>query len=67
MSQGLEIKSLDTPDHKLNFEELKQSTEAKETSAWIRTKVEEVRSSANRISHEGIWNDNIAYLWASMV
>lgn len=28
----------------------------------VRTKVEEVRASANRIAHEGIWMTNIAYL-----
>lgn len=39
-----------------------QSQDDKKLAAWVRTKVEEVRSSSNRISHEGIWMTNIAYL-----
>lgn len=30
-------------------------------AAFVKRKVEEVRSSSNRISHEGIWMTNIAY------
>lgn len=34
----------------------------KELCGYIKAKVEEVRSSGSRISHEGIWMTNIAYL-----
>lgn len=39
-----------------------QSPEDKELAHHVRSKVEEIRSSANRIAHEGIWITNIAYL-----
>lgn len=38
-----------------------QPREDQELAAFIKRKVEEVRGSANRISHEGIWMTNIAY------
>lgn len=38
-----------------------QPLEDIQLAAFIKRKVEEVRSSANRISHEGIWMTNIAY------
>jgi hypothetical protein len=38
-----------------------QPIEDIQLAAFIKRKVEEVRSSANRISHEGIWMTNIAY------
>lgn len=34
----------------------------KDLVSFIRTKVEECRSSSSRISHEGVWMTNIAYL-----
>lgn len=43
----------------LNF---KQREEEERLAGWIRSKVEEIRSSANRIASEGIWMTNIAYL-----
>lgn len=39
-----------------------QSEEERKLVGHVRTKVEESRSSANRISHEGMWMTNIAYL-----
>lgn len=45
-----------------SLEEVEQEQDDKKLARWVRTKVEEVRSSANRISHEGIWMTNIAYL-----
>lgn len=39
-----------------------QTEAEKKLAAHVRTKVEEVRSSANRVAHEGIWMTNIAYL-----
>jgi hypothetical protein len=39
-----------------------QSEEDKKLVAHVRSKIEEVRASANRIAHEGIWMTNIAYL-----
>jgi hypothetical protein len=39
-----------------------ESEEEKRLASWIRNKVEETRSSANRTASEGIWMTNIAYL-----
>ena len=39
-----------------------QTQEEKDIVAHVKQKVEESRSSANRIAHEGIWMTNIAYL-----
>lgn len=39
-----------------------QTNEEKQLSAWIRSKVEEVRKSGARISHEGTWMTNAAYM-----
>lgn len=39
-----------------------QTTEETELATHVRSKVEEIRSKANRIAHEGIWITNIAYL-----
>lgn len=38
-----------------------QSHEDQELAGFVKNKVEEVRSHANRIAHEGIWMTNIAY------
>lgn len=38
-----------------------QTEEERALAAHVRTKIEEVRSSSNRIAHEGIWMTNIAY------
>lgn len=38
-----------------------QPREDQDLCAFVKRRVEEVRSSANRISHEGIWMTNIAY------
>lgn len=38
-----------------------QTPEEKELAAFVRSKVEESRSAANRIAHEGIWITNTAY------
>lgn len=42
-------------------ESQEQSEEERKLAAHVRSKVEEIRSSANRIAHEGIWMTNIAY------
>lgn len=42
--------------------ESQQTQEERDLAAHVRTKVEEARSSSNRIAHEGIWMTNIAYL-----
>lgn len=39
-----------------------QSPDEKTLCGYIKSKVEEVRASGSRISHEGIWMTNIAYL-----
>lgn len=39
-----------------------QSEDQQKLAAHVRSKVEEIRGSANRIAHEGIWMTNIAYL-----
>lgn len=39
-----------------------QTPDEKKLAEFIRKKVEEVRSSGNRIAHEGQWMTNIAYL-----
>lgn len=39
-----------------------QTQEDQELAGYIKKKIEEVRSQANRITHEGIWMTNIAYL-----
>jgi hypothetical protein len=39
-----------------------QTEEERQLASHVRSKVEEVRSSANRIAHEGIWMTNIAYI-----
>lgn len=38
------------------------SEQERKIVAHVRSKVEEARSSANRVAHEGIWMTNIAYL-----
>lgn len=43
-------------------EEGDQTDEERKLAAHVRSKVEEIRSSANRIAHEGIWMTNIAYI-----
>lgn len=50
------------PDKTFDTRDIEQTADEKKLANWVRTKVEEVRSSANRISHEGIWMTNIAYL-----
>lgn len=45
-----------------NKSESEQTDEQKTIVAHVKSKVEESRSSANRIAHEGIWMTNIAYL-----
>lgn len=39
-----------------------QSEEDKKLAKHVRDKVDEIRASASRIAHEGIWMTNIAYL-----
>jgi len=39
-----------------------QTKEEKDLAGWIKEKVEEIRNSASRSSHESIWLTNIAYL-----
>ncbi len=39
-----------------------QTQEERDLAAHVRTKVEETRSKASRIAHEGIWMTNVAYL-----
>lgn len=39
-----------------------QTNEEQDFASYIKRKVEEVRSSASRISHEGVWMTNIAYV-----
>lgn len=39
-----------------------QPKEDIELATFVKNKVEEVRAQANRVSHEGIWMTNIAYL-----
>lgn len=39
-----------------------QTEEERQLAAHVRTKVEETRSKASRIAHEGIWMTNVAYL-----
>lgn len=39
-----------------------QPSEDRELVSFVKKKFEEVRSHANRISHEGIWMTNIAYM-----
>lgn len=39
-----------------------QTEDERKLAAHVRSKVEEIRSSANRIAHEGIWMTNIAYI-----
>lgn len=39
-----------------------QNQEEKELAGFIKSKVEETRSQANRVAQEGIWMTNIAYL-----
>lgn len=38
-----------------------QSSDEQKLAGWIKSKVEESRTSSNRIAHEGIWMTNIAY------
>lgn len=38
-----------------------QTTEERELATHVRSKVESIRSQANRIAHEGIWITNTAY------
>ena len=38
-----------------------KEAEARKAS-WVKNKVQEVRSNSSRITHEGIWMTNIAYL-----
>lgn len=52
----------DKPDDSELQEASDQTPEDRELVAYVKGKVEEVRSQANRISHEGIWMTNIAYL-----
>lgn len=39
-----------------------QTEDERKLAAHVRKKVEEIRSSASRIAHEGIWMTNVAYL-----
>ena len=39
-----------------------QSSKESELAGWVKSRVEDVRSSSNRIAHEGIWMSNVAYL-----
>lgn len=39
-----------------------QTLEEKELAAYVRNKLEEARSDANRIASEGLWLTNVAYL-----
>ena len=39
-----------------------QTTDEQKLASWVKNKVEEVRTSSNRITHEGIWMTNIAYI-----
>ncbi len=39
-----------------------QTEEERQLAAFVRTQLEETRSKASRIAHEGIWMTNIAYL-----
>ena len=48
-------------DGKLTSES-QQTQEEKDIVAHVKSKIEESRSSANRIAHEGIWMTNIAYI-----
>lgn len=43
-------------------EQSDQTEEDKKIVAHVKQKIEECRSSANRIAHEGIWMTNIAYV-----
>ncbi len=42
-------------------EKLDQATDEKELANYIRSKIDEVRSSASRIAHQGVWMQNCAY------
>lgn len=42
-------------------DESQQTEEERKVAAHVRNKVQEIRASANRIAHEGIWMTNIAY------
>lgn len=41
-------------------DDIDQKKEEQELAGWIRSKVEEIRSGASRIAHEGIWMQNMA-------
>jgi len=41
--------------------EIPEKSKEKELAGWVRSKIEEIRSSAARIAHEGIWMQNSAY------
>lgn len=45
-----------------SIEQVDQSKEEIELVNFVRSQVEEVRASASRIAHEGIWMTNIAAL-----
>lgn len=46
---------------KKNNDSNDQTEEERKLASHVKSKVEEIRSSANRIAHEGIWMTNIAY------
>ncbi len=56
------LKSLFSGDEKPPEDQGDQTSEELELAAHVRNKVEEIRSKASRIAHEGIWMTNIAYL-----
>lgn len=54
-------KGEDSPSLSDADKESDQSEEDIRLAAHIRSKIDEVRASANRVAHEGIWMTNIAY------
>jgi hypothetical protein len=69
MFDSLFKNSKDSENNTENSEELpkiesisQQTPEEKKVVEWVNKKVEESRMSSSRISHEGVWMTNIAYV-----
>lgn len=57
IKEGLGVKDLSNQDETKDVDKIK---EEQELCSWIKSKVEEIRSGASRIAHEGIWMQNMA-------
>jgi len=56
------LKSLSGGAIEKKFDEAEQTQDEKELAGYVKSKIDEVKGDATRVSNEGIWLTNIAYL-----